>query len=86
MELLKQPLCRPLSTAEQVITLVAANAKVMLNIPLDKIKDFQMKFIEYMESEHSSIMHQIDMGVGLDETFNKQIVDAAVKFRDEYLA
>jgi hypothetical protein len=45
-----------------------------------------MKFIEYMESEHSSIMHQIDMGVGLDETFNKQIVDAAVKFRDEYLA
>jgi F-type H+-transporting ATPase subunit alpha len=86
MELLKQPLCRPLSTAEQVITLVAANAKVMLNIPLNKIKDFQMKFIEYMESEHSSIMHQIDMGVGLDETFNKQIVDAAVKFRDEYLA
>jgi F-type H+-transporting ATPase subunit alpha len=86
MELLKQPLCRPLSTAEQVITLVAANAKVMLNIPLNKIKDFQMKFIEYMESEHSNIMHQIDMGVGLDETFNKQIVDAATKFRDEYLA
>jgi F-type H+-transporting ATPase subunit alpha len=85
MELLKQPLCRPLSTAEQVVTLCAANAKVMLNVPLNKVKDFQMKLIEYMRSEHSDIMRQLDMGAALDETLDKSIVDAATKFRSEYL-
>jgi F-type H+-transporting ATPase subunit alpha len=86
MELLKQPLCRPLSTAEQVVTLCAANAKVMLNVPLNNIKDFQMKFIDNMRSEHSDIMRQLDAGAALDETLNEQIVDAAKKFRDEYIA
>jgi F-type H+-transporting ATPase subunit alpha len=86
MELLKQPLCRPLSTPEQVITLCAANAKVMLNVPLNKVKDFQMKLIDNMKSEHSDIMRQIETGAALDETLNNAIVDAATKFRDEYLA
>jgi F-type H+-transporting ATPase subunit alpha len=86
MELLKQPLCRPLSTAEQVVTLCTANAKVMLNVPLNKIKDFQMKFIENMKLEHSDIMRRIDSGAALDESLNEAIVDAATKFRDEYIA
>ncbi len=86
MELLKQPLCRPLSTSEQVVTLCAANAKVMLNVPLNKIKDFQMKLLDKMKSEHSDIMRQIDTGAALDDTLNNAIVDAATKFRDEYLA
>ncbi len=44
MELLKQPLCRPLSMAEQVITLCAANGRVMLDVPVDQVKDFQMEY------------------------------------------
>jgi F-type H+-transporting ATPase subunit alpha len=86
MELLKQPLCRPLSTSEQVVTLCAANAKVMLDIPLNKVKDFQMKLLENMKLEHSDIMRQIDTGAALDDTLNSAIVEAATKFRDEYLA
>ena len=85
MELLKQPLCRPLSTSEQVVTLCAANARVMLNIPVNQVKDFQMKLLEYMKSEHADIMRQIDMGAALDETLNQTIVAAAADFRDRYL-
>ncbi|MBO5145765.1 MAG: F0F1 ATP synthase subunit alpha [Lachnospiraceae bacterium] len=85
MELLKQPLCRPLSTSEQVVTLCTANARVMLNIPVNQVKDFQMKLLEYMKSEHADIMRQIDMGAALDETLNQTIVAAAADFRDRYL-
>lgn len=85
MELLKQPLCRPLSTSEQVVTLCAANAKVMLNIPLDQIKDFQMKLLDRMKTEHADIMRQIDSGATLDETLSQTIIAAATAFRDEYL-
>ena len=37
MELLKQPLGRPFTMAEQVITLVAANAHVFSDLPVEKI-------------------------------------------------
>ena len=86
MELLKQPLCRPLSTAEQVITLCAANGKVMLPLELKKVKDFQMKLIDYIRSEHQEIITQIENGGVLDEELNKAIIDAAKTFRDEYMA
>ena len=85
MELLKQPLCRPLSTSEQVVTLCAANAKVMLNIPLDQVKDFQMKLLDRMKTEHADIMRQIDSGATLDETLSQTIIAAATAFREEYL-
>lgn len=85
MELLKQPLCRPLSTSEQVVTLCAANARIMLNIPLNQVKDFQMKLLEHMKSEHADIMRQIDAGAALDETLNQAIVMTAADFRDQYL-
>ncbi len=86
MELLKQPLCRPLSTAEQVITLCVANGKVMLPLELKKVKDFQMKLIDYIRSEHQEIITQIENGGVLDEELNKAIIDAAKTFRDEYMA
>ena len=86
MELLKQPLCRPLSTAEQVITLCAANGKVMLPLELKNVKDFQMKLIEYIRAEHQEIITQIENGGVLDEELNKAIIDAAKTFRDEYMA
>lgn len=85
MELLKQQLCRPLSTSEQVVTLCAANAKVMLNIPLDQVKDFQMKLLDRMKTDHADIMRQIDSGATLDDMLSQTIIAAATAFRDEYL-
>ena len=86
MELLKQPLCRPLSTAEQVITLCAANGKVMLPLELKDVKDFQMKLLEHIRTDHPEIITQIENGGVLDDELNKAIVEAAKSFRDEYMA
>ena len=66
MELLKQPLCRPLSMAEQVMTLCAANGRVMLDVPVDHVKDFQMQFLSYMKEQHSDIVRQLETTKALD--------------------
>ncbi len=84
MELLKQPLCRPLSMAEQVITLSAANAKIMLSIPIQKVKDFQMKLLAYMKETHSGLMRKLETTGVLDDALNKEIVDAALEFKKTY--
>ena len=85
MELLKQPLCRPLSMAEQVMTLCAANGRVMLDVPVDQVKDFQMKFLSYMNEQHSDIVRQLETTKILDDELNKQICDAATEFKKEFL-
>lgn len=84
MELLKQPLCRPLSMAEQVITLCVANAKVMQRISLDKVKDFQMKMLEYMEQNCSDLIKQIETGSALSEELEQAVIKAAAAFREQY--
>ena len=84
MELLKQPLCRPLSMAEQVMTLCAANGRVMLDVPVDHVKDFQMQFLSYMKEQHSDIVRQLETTKALDDELNKQICDAAEEFKKEF--
>ena len=84
MELLKQPLCRPLSLHEQVITLCVANAGGMIDIPVKQVKDFQMKMLAYIDSEYPEIGKQIETKKTLEEELTAQIVKAAKEFREQY--
>ena len=60
MELLKQPLGKPMSLADKVITLCAARHKVMLGIPTAKVKGFQMDMLSYFASAHPEIAREIE--------------------------
>ena len=56
MELLKQPLCSPLSMPEQVITLCAATHKKMIGIPLKGLKEYQKELLEYIGNLYPEII------------------------------
>ena len=84
MELLKQPLCRPLSLQEQVITLCTANAKVMIDIPVKQVKDFQEKMLAFIEEKHPEIGRQIETVKTLDEELTAQILAAARECKEQY--
>jgi F-type H+-transporting ATPase subunit alpha len=86
MELLKQPLGRPLSMPEQVITLCVVNAHAMSDIPINKIKDFQMKFLEYMEIEHVEIIRELATTKTLSAELTSQITACAGQFKTEYMS
>ena len=47
MELLKQPLGNPMSLSQQVITLVGAVGRKFMNVPVDGLKKYQAKLLEY---------------------------------------
>ena len=74
MELLKQPLCRPLSMAEQVVTLCTATNKLMVDIDKSKIKKFQMDMLEHFNTMHKDVMEKIDkdIKVQIAERFCKE--------------
>ena len=84
MELLKQPLGRPLSMAEQVITLVTANAKIMDDIEVSSVKKFQMGLIEYMEKNHTEIVQELQTSKQLTPELAEDIASAARKFKEGF--
>lgn len=81
MELLKQPLGRPLSMPEQVITLVAANAYIFSDLPTDKIKKFQCDLLADFEENHSDIIKKLEMTKDLEDGVRADIIRAAMEFK-----
>lgn len=81
-ELLKQPLGRPLSLHEQVITLCVATNKMMLDIDTKKIKEFQMDMLAFFDREHKEIGKAIDEKKVLDDELKEQILAAAKEFKE----
>ena len=81
MELLKQPLGHPFTMAEQVITLVSANAHVFSDISADKIKQFRLDLLKDFAVNHSDIISQLEASKDLSEDIKESIVDAANAFK-----
>lgn len=81
MELLKQPLCHPLSLHEQVITLVTATNKLMLDIDKKQLKAFQLDMLSYFDSVHPEIGQQIDETKVLDEEMIGKILEIAKEYK-----
>ncbi len=82
MELLKQPLCHPLSMPEQVITLCTATGKVLLDVPVDEIKEFQSGLLNFFHEKKEGIIEELATTAQLGEELREQIVEAAREFKD----
>ena len=81
MELLKQPLCHPMSLADQVITLVAANKRLLLDVETAKTKEFQLGMLDFFHTEHMEIVNELNEKKVLDDTITEQIVEAVKEYK-----
>ena len=80
MELLKQPLCNPLSMAEEAIILVAATNKVFLPVEVSEIKKKKLEMLEFFHSAHKDIVDEIEEKQVLTDELKDKIVAAAKEF------
>ena len=83
MELLKQPLCHPLSMSQQVITLVAATHKKMMHVEPRKMKSYQMEMLEFFERSYPEIGQEIEEKKVLSDELIAKIENAAEEFKDK---
>lgn len=81
MEILKQPLEHPMSLAEQVITLIAADKRLFLDVEIIQLKEFQKKMLEFFKIEHREIMDEIEQTKDLKEETIEAIVAAVKEFK-----
>ena len=81
MELLKQPLCHPMSLADQGITLVTANNRLFLDVEVKTLKKYQGELLDFFKAEHKDIVDEINEKKVLDEELTGKIVSAVKEFK-----
>lgn len=80
MMLLRQDKHMPMELHRQVITLVCAGAGIFTDVPVKEVRDYQMRLLEYFETEHSSICIKIDHYKQYSEELKEEIISAAKAF------
>ena len=80
MQLLKQPLCNPLSLPEQVITLTLANAGFFDKVDTKKVKELQKEILDFVDINHKDIINEIETNRVLSDELAEKIKAAG----DEY--
>ena len=84
MRLLRQQQSKPFSLHQQVIILISATAKVMVDIPVEKILQFREYLLDSFEADEKSICDRID-GTGIFSDDDKEyIIEKAKEIRDRY--
>ena len=81
MELLKQPLGRPLSLGEQVVTLVLALHKEFLDVDKKGVKSLQNRILQYFEEKEPEILRNIEISGMLADDLVEQIISVYHDFR-----
>ena len=80
MELLKQPLCHPLSLHEQVMTLCMANNGVFDLIPTKEVKSRQADILSFMDLKHPELGREIEETKAINDDLVSRIMDAVKEF------
>ena len=83
MEMLKQPLCNPLSLHQQVISLVVAENKLMLDVDISNIKTFQMDMLQYFDAKYPEIGKEIEEKEVLTDELKEKILTVAKEYKGE---
>ncbi|WP_367567166.1 F0F1 ATP synthase subunit alpha [Lacrimispora sp.] len=82
-ELLKQPLYHPLSLRDQVISLVAAGGRMLLDVEIPKIKEFQREMLAFFEESHREIGKEIEESKVLSDGLKQRILEAVAEFKEK---
>ena len=80
MELLKQPLCQPLSLHEQVMTLCLANHGFFDTVETKQVKQYQKDVLSFMDLKHPEIGEEIETSKAINEEQVEKMLDAAKEF------
>ena len=67
VELLKQPVNSPLPVESQVAMIYAGTENLLKNVPIRKVKEFQLEYVEYLRNKHPEVMAALKAGKIDDE-------------------
>ena len=70
VEILKQGQYSPLRVEQQVANIYCGTKGFLRDVPVNKVREFEADFLQYLESKHKNILDQLKAGVLNDEITN----------------
>ena len=78
VEILKQAQNDPFTVQDQVAIIFAGSKNLLRSVPVEKVKEFEQKYIEFLNTKHKKTMETIKAGKLTDE-----VVDVLTKVAEE---
>ena len=85
-EIVKQPQYQPLAVENQVAILYAATKGKLDDVPTSRVKEFEIGFYRFLETEQPDILKQLGESKALSDEIAKGLDDALTAFRESFLA
>ena len=79
---LKQPVHSPLPLWVQIVSLVTANNRLLMDIPTSQAADFQKKLIIHIHERHQDLIEEIEQTRDIDDQLMSSIIQVVSDFKD----
>ena len=79
-ELLKQAQYSPMSVAQQVLSLFAANNGFLKTVSVENIKEFEAGLHTYFDDNHSDIVATLNIGDKIGDELSNSMKEAISKY------
>jgi len=84
VEILKQPQYSPMKVEEQVAILFCGTNNLLLDVPTDKIRDFQENYLSIMQAKYQDVLGELKQGKLTDkgvETMKKVAAEISGRYK-----
>ena len=85
VEILKQGQYAPMKVEHQIAIIYCGTKELLRNVPIEKIKEFEVDFLETMEMQHRKVLDNLKEGqltAEDEDTIRKVAADVAEKFKN----
>lgn len=83
-EMLKQPQYKPMPVEKQVVIIYAATRKYLIDVPVDRILEFESGLFEYISTNAPEIFEGIREQKKLTEELEQSLIKAITAFKEEF--
>jgi F-type H+-transporting ATPase subunit alpha len=83
VEILKQAVNDPYTVEDQVAIIYAGSKNLLRNVPVNKVKEFERSYIDYLNNKHRDILDALKAGK-LDDTITEVLESVAKELSAKY--
>ena len=83
-EMLKQPQYKPMPVEKQVVIIYAATKKYLIDIPVDRILEFESGLFEHISTKYPELFEKIQTEKKLTDEIEESLVTAIKEFKETF--
>jgi F-type H+-transporting ATPase subunit alpha len=80
-EILKQPQYKPFPEVFQVISIVLATSGLLDDVAVEKVRDFEERFIEHIRINNTALTSRFSTGQKIDDDMKNALTAAVTEFK-----